>query len=570
MNSGDPGRKIICQKCHRTYSYDVKSQNICPNDLCLNNPTYYEDSDLGPYKQFSFPLKKPNTVYVREQEPSGLNPNGKTNLRKLHSELKNEHWEGFPIFPFVGDGLPGISYERMKSEYVHCAEHNADIPLMDPDLLAEHCCETCTLQWPLSDLYVICGESHEKLLMNGTSLIHATNFGVLDLLAEMGRYTKPAQLQALKTKNLHTLYEMNYIFLKGSITAIIVPFLNYCAELNMKPTVNGLNKFVSSSKNLKYKARFKYLFDVSLICFLKIIGVRLNNKKIARGASALFFPVVFAFPHSFYRDFYHLLYLNGPFVPLQETISPLEPDISRFLRPLISVKPNLEKYPTRNPTENIKFGEYRDKYAHVTESDRADGHQGAHFVQEDCLGRVMTHLKKGEIFDREQFAQAVRSCQISRDSEQQKDNVVVSKSRRPKYENEVMSLAAIILDKDEDPNEEDDLEDLNVDVLNISQIGHTNYKVFFEKKIDATPTGSIKLKPALFTKCELEEYNKIENQTKSIITKEILNMMDKIDFEDENEKKYFEGRIKKTVIKKDELIEMFNELKTKLILYKDS
>ena len=346
LNFGEPERKIICQKCHTIYIYDVKTQNVCPNYFCQNNPTYYQDSELGPYKPYSAKLKNPNKVNVREQEPSDLNPNGKMNLKKLYEELKIKHWEGFSCFPFYGDGLPGITFERMKSENVYCIEHSLHIPLNDSELLAKHCNKNCKLDWPFSDLYVICGESHEELLMNGTSLNHGIHFGVMDLLEEMGRYTKQAQIQAIRTKNLHTLFEMNYIFLKGSMVAIIVPFLTHCEDFKIKPSVKELYKFVSSSKNQKYQARFRYLIDVSLNCFIKRVGIRLNDEKISRGASALFFPVVFAFAHSFYRDYYHLKYLNGRFVPIQETIKPQEPDISKFLNTDNNqqLEPNLVQY----------------------------------------------------------------------------------------------------------------------------------------------------------------------------------------------------------------------------------
>jgi len=353
------------------------------------------------------------------------------------------------------------------------------------------------------------------------------------------------------------------------MTAIIVPYLKHCGAMKVEPTVKGLYQFVSSSRNLKYQARFRFLIEVCLPCLIKRLGIRLNNQKISSGASALFFPVAFAFHHSFYRDFYHLKYLNGSFVPIQETIPPVEPDLARFLKPENRLaNSNLVKYPQKNPTENVKYSLYKAKYAHMTESsDKTDSHQGGDFIQEDALGRVVTHLKKGKIFDTDQFAQAVRSCQIHRDSEQAKGNLVsTSKSRRAKYENEIQSIAATILDKNENPAKDDDLEELNVDTLNISKIGHQNYKLFFEKKINAVPTGSIRLKPAFITKSDFAEYNKIENQRKDEIITEIVTMLTKIEFEDENEKKYFEAKVKKSNIKKDELIGMFNQLKTQLIL----
>ena len=188
-------------------------------------------------------------------------------------------------------------------------------------------------------------------------------------------------------------------------------------------------------------------------------------------------------------------------------------------------------------------------------------------MQEDSLGRVMPHLRHGKIFDVNQFAHAVRSYQMSKDLGYQHVNQGSSKAKRAKYENEVQSFAYILLDKNEDPFEEDDLGDLNVDAFNISKIGHNNYKLFFERKIEAASTGSIKLKPAFMAKSESQEYDKIENRTKSEICKEISAIMEQITFNDENERKFFEGKVQRNNTKKDELVEIFNQLKSKLVFF---
>lgn len=568
LNYGDSFRKIVCQICHEVYLYDVKSQNICPNALCRNNPTFYEQSEAGPYKKFGFNLKPPNTVRVVEQEPSDINPNGKQNLSKLYNELKTVHWDGCASFPWYGDGLPGITFERMKSEAVFCTKHQTHIQLSDAAKLAEHCQSNCQLDWPFKDLHVICGQSHEEILMNSTALRLSINFGLLDLLSDMGRHTKQAQLQAIRTKRLHTLFELNKIFMKGSMTALMVPFVTHCTDLKQKPTVKGLFKFVSESKNLRYQARFRFLIDVSLPCLIMRIGIRLNNQVLSAAASALFFPIAFAFSHSYYRDYYHRMYLNGKHVPIQESIKPTEPDITKFLNEdKASVVPNLVKFPQKNPTENVPFGLYKAKYAHLTvSSDKNDSHQGGDFLQEDQLGRVMPHLKSGKIFNIEQFAQAVRSCQIKMDSDLAEGKMGNAVHRRAKYENEVQSVASQIIDKKENPNNADDLGDFNIDTLKIANIGHENYKQFFKAKIKAIPTGSIKLKPALITKSDFTEYHKIENQTKLQITNQCLAMLEKTEFEDQNELDYYEGKIKKSNVKKDELLELFHMLNDKLVL----
>ena len=115
----------------------------------------------------------------------------------------------------------------------------------------------------------------------------------------------------------------------------------------------------------------------------KRVGIRLNNAEISDGASALFMPLVFASNHNYYRDFYHLHFLNGKFVDCQEEFSPEDPDISKFLgEEIVQTKPDMMKFPKKVPTENIKFASYKAKYSFLTESIlKNDSHQGGDFIQ---------------------------------------------------------------------------------------------------------------------------------------------------------------------------------------------
>ena len=74
-------------------------------------------------------------------------------------------------------------------------------------------------------------------MMNVTALTLSTSFGLFELLSEMGRHSKKSHMQAIRTKRLHTLFELNFIFLKGSMTALLVPFVSDCARRSVKPTV---------------------------------------------------------------------------------------------------------------------------------------------------------------------------------------------------------------------------------------------------------------------------------------------------------------------------------------------
>ena len=568
LNYGRGCRKVVCQVCHAIYEYQLETKNICPN--CRSNPTVYEDHEQGPYNEYKFKSKGPNSVIAQELEPFGINPNGKENLRKLHRELKSKFWQKYLSFPFYGDGLPSATYERMKSEAVDCTTHELTIPLHDVEMLGEHCKPECSLDWPLKDMYIMNGESHEEIMMNCTSLTMATHFGLMDFLTEMGRQTKKSQLQAIRTKRLHTLFELNYIFLKGTMMALMVPYVKQCITNKSHPTVGGLFNFVEKSDNLRYQARFRFVLTVSLPPFIKRIGVRLDIEEISSGATALFLPIVFATNHTYYRDLYHKRYLNGKFVDCQEELEPSEPDLAKFLgsSPPVTT-PNLQKYKKKHPCENIKYGLYKEKYLRVTErSDVADRHQGGDFLQEEALGRVITFLKKGHIFSESSFTHAVRRCQVYQKSEREKGtSEKKSISRRPKYSLEVQAMAALILDENEEPFIKADLGEFHEDTLRLAEIGKENYESFFKMKILATPTGRIKLKPAFVLKKQYDEYSKIENKTKEEIRKEIVLMVNQISFEDENELKYFESKTRRTNTKKDELLEVYHELKTKLVLF---
>lgn len=390
----------------------------------------------------------------------------------------------------------------------------------------------------------------------------------------MGRHNKNSQLQAIRTKRLHTLFELNYIYTKAAFTATTVPFLNYCAQEQIEPTVECLFQFVEKSPNLQYQARFRALLSLNIPCIVKRNGIRLNNDEISNGGSALFFPAAFAMKMTWYRDYYHYKYLNGKFTPLEEEMEPESPDFEKFLFQLdpkivteTKTRPNVKKYPIKHPGENVKFGVYKTKYAHLTESrTKTDNHEGGDFIQENALGRVIPFLKRGQIFSQQNFADAVRRCQLSRDGQTKKENETESKRKRPKYENEVQAVAALILHKNENPLNPEEIGDLHEDVMNISQIGKENYRTFFKNRILAIPTGCIKFKPAFITKKSYSEYQKIENQSKKVISEKILEIISKITFEDPQEKTYFENKAVKMTIKKTELIEIYTELSQMLVL----
>ena len=385
----------------------------------------------------------------------------------------------------------------------------------------------------------------------------------------MGRKSKAAQLQAVRTKRLHTLHELNYIFLKGSMTALLIPFLKFATKMNKSPCVAELYEFVASSPNMKYQARFRFLLAVNFPCFVKRVGIRMNSNMISDGASALFMPVVFATNHNYYRDYYFLRYMNGKFVDCQESLSPEDPDISRFLATeAVDTKPNMIKFCKKLPSENIKFASYKAKYSYLTESTiKNDNHQGGDFIQEDALGRVSTFLKRGRIFDIEIFANAARRSQAHQKSEIERGNLCSNaKYRRPKYQNEAQSLAAVILNKQERPEVEDDLGEYYEDVIDVTKVGRENFKQYFKKKIRGVPTTQIKLRPAFITKNSFKEFNMIENKTKEVILEEIKQVLPEVVFEEENEKHYYEAKVKRSSIKKTELIDLYYDLKGRMIM----
>ena len=561
MDCGTSDRIVVCIKCHNQQIYQVDTKNICVR--CHNNPTYYERNEDGPYKCYKFKEGVANTVRIEEQQPLNLNPSGYKNLFKLHQNLKQEYWPSdFLAFPFYGDGLPCISYDRMKMDCIQCVTHDVHIQLNNKDLLQDHCKPTCSWDWPLKDLYTINGESHEEIAMLVVALSASINFGLMEMLEDLGRHTRASQMQAIKTKNLHTLFEINYIFTKGSMMACMVPFLNHCSENQIGPDISGLYQYVSESKNMKYQARFRALVDLNMPCFVKRLGIRLNNPDIAQGASGLFFPISFAFKQTFYRDYYHTLFLNGVFSDVQEKIKPAGMDLGQFVsEEAMKAPPKVANYREKHPMQNIKFGFFKSRYSYLTEGPHSDSHEGGDFVQENQLGRVMPFLTAGQIFNTAVFANAARKCQIYSDSKRAEGIVGTErKSPRPKFEAEVQSLSALVLAKNELPEIECGLEDLHEDVLNLKGVGFANYKKFFESRIKAIPTSQIPLKPAFLTKNAHTEFHRIENQTKAQIVVKIQQMITSTEFSDELEKSYFISRAGSKSIKKSELLDLYNDL----------
>ena len=561
MDYGISERSIICVKCHNQQIYQVETNNICVR--CHNNPTYFQRNEVGPYKCYGLKEGFTNTVIIEEQEPLDLNPSSSRNLYQRYKELKRDYWPSdFLSIPIYGDGLPCISYERIKMDSVQCLVHDELIQLRDKEKLEEHCKSTCRLDWPLKDVYTINGESHEEIAMLVVALSASINFGVMEMLEDLGRHSRASQLQAIKTKRLHTLYELNFIFTKGSMTACMIPFLNHCADKKIVPNVSGLYQYVSASSNLKYQARFRALIDLNLPCIVNRLGIRLNNPEIASGASGLFFPISFAFRQTFYRDFYHMKFLNGSFSDIQERIPPADMDLSKFVSPdCLTNPPELTSYPKKHPMQNIKFGVFESRYLYLTESTQNDSHEGGDFVQENQLGRVMPFLAAGKVFNNSVFAQAVRKSQIYTDSQRSQGNLGTErKSPRPKYESEVQSLAALVLYKKEYPDAECGLEDLHEDVLHLHAVGLSNYREFFKSRIQAIPTSQINLKPAFLTKTAHADYFKLENQTKAQIVAKIQEMIARTEFSDDLEKAYFSSRVLCRSIRKSELLELYNDL----------
>ena len=115
--------------------------------------------------------------------------------------------------------------------------------------------------------------------MTVIALTNSIPFGILEMLSELGRHNKNSQLQAIRTKRLHTLYELNYIYCKSAFNATVIPFLNNCETSKVEPSVEKLYKFVEKSPNLLYQARFRALLSLNIPCIVK---GRVQLKKILK------------------------------------------------------------------------------------------------------------------------------------------------------------------------------------------------------------------------------------------------------------------------------------------------
>ena len=79
----------------------------------------------------------------------------------------------------------------------------------------------------------------------------------------------------------------------------------------------------------------------------------------------------------------------------EEFLDKIDPQIKSE----ISSRPDVKQYPVKHPRENVKFGVYREKYSHLTESKtKTDSHEGGDFIPENTLGRVIPFLKKRKDF----------------------------------------------------------------------------------------------------------------------------------------------------------------------------
>ena len=75
------------------------------------------------------------------------------------------------------------------------------------------------------------------------------------------------------------------------------------------------------------------------------------------------------------------------------------------------------------------------------------------------------------------------------------------------------------------------------------------------------------MRPIFITKSAFEEYERIENKTKDEIRIKIMEMIEKLDFEDENEKSFYEIKCSKSGARKDELIILHKEMTDRTILF---
>ena len=124
-------------------------------------------------------------------------------------------------------------------------------------------------------------------LANLRAATAASNFGLCEILEELGKRSKKSQESAIKKKELNKLYPVNAIFLEGALKCLMTSFLEKNYDPDIKPTVEEFVAHCLESKNLKMKALFLVLYHFCMPSAVKRLALRLFRTDIADAGSAL-------------------------------------------------------------------------------------------------------------------------------------------------------------------------------------------------------------------------------------------------------------------------------------------
>ena len=276
----------VCSKCQFTQPYDPNTQNICQN--CLNNPTKYSKSESNPYMRFGLQHGNFKTVKSFEQESINLNPSSYESLSNLMKHVQQDQDTKQDKVAVIGlDGLPGIRLKRMQSDQIKCISHDCIFKLNDVKKCLEHNLPQCELGWVLEDKIVLLGESHEEIFLNLRAASAASEFGLLEVLKELGKKSKLNQESAIKKKELNKLYPTNLLFTEGSLKMLMSSYVETIWSEKFSPSLDGFVKYCLENSNPLVTSLFLSVYYFMMPSLVKRLGLRLHRTDIADAASAL-------------------------------------------------------------------------------------------------------------------------------------------------------------------------------------------------------------------------------------------------------------------------------------------
>ena len=185
------------------------------------------------------------------------------------------------------DGLPGVRLKRLQSDSVKCIAHDVIFKLSDAKMCSVHNSSNCQIGWLFHDKIILLGESHEEIFMNLRAASADAEFGLRDVLKELGKKSRMNQEAAIKKKELNKLFPINLLFIEGSLKMLMTSYVESNWEDKSLLNVENFIKFCMNHSNPLVTYLFLAVHHFMMPCLVKRLGLRLNRIDIADAVSAL-------------------------------------------------------------------------------------------------------------------------------------------------------------------------------------------------------------------------------------------------------------------------------------------